>query len=348
MAATGQHEIDFDYATSIAERARSLMAQHRVPPTPDNFAVWFDYALGTSPRLNQAINLLIGNKHTFDGAINRELWRAHARGRASDRAVDLGMSEQLAALMANAQQFLAAAIDDNRLQLRALDGASAEASNGGDPRHLVENLLQALSNATSRATALEASFAEASSELDQIRLSLEQAEQRSKTDMLTGLANRHALDEFLATAQGHAATTGEPLSVLLIDVDDFKAFNDRYGHQVGDQVLKLMAAVLHEHVGETDLAARYGGEELIAVLPAMNLRACRALAERIRDVVAERRIRRRSTGEEISPITISVGVAEFRPGEAAESLIERCDRALYAAKRAGRNRVMTESDLAAA
>ena len=93
--------------------------------------------------------------------------------------------------------------------------------------------------------------------------------------------------------------SGEPLSALLIDIDHFKSFNDNYGHQVGDQVIKLMAAVLREHVREHDLAARYGGEELIAVLPGTDLEACRQFAERIRGVVAEQRIRRRTTGEEI-------------------------------------------------
>jgi diguanylate cyclase len=106
-----------------------------------------------------------------------------------------------------------------------------------------------------------------------------------------------------------------------------------------------MASVLREHIGNTDLAARYGGEELMAVFPGANLQTCLQLAERIRTSVAERRIRRRATGEEISSITVSIGVAELRPGEVTENLIDRCDRALYLAKRDGRNRVMTEEDL---
>jgi diguanylate cyclase len=345
MTATALDEIDFDYAVSVAQQAQGLMVQYRVPPTPDNFAVWFKYALGTSPQLKQAINVLIGNKRKFDTTTNRDLYRAYVGGQAAERTVDLGVSEQLSALMAGAQQFLAAAIDDNRMQMRALDDVSAEADREGDPRRLIESLVQELSKANNRATTLEANFAEASTELDKIRDSLEQAEERSKTDALTGLANRRALDEFFRLAQMRAMESGEPISAFMIDIDHFKKFNDSYGHQVGDQVLKLMAAVLREHVRDNDLAARYGGEELIAVLPGADLEACRQIAERVRSVVAERRIRRRTTGEEISSITISVGVAEFRPGESEDSLIERCDRALYLAKREGRNRVMTENEL---
>ncbi len=136
--------------------------------------------------------------------------------------------------------------------------------------------------------------------------------------------------------------TGEPLSILMIDIDHFKQFNDSYGHQIGDQVLRLVAKVLQESVREGDLAARYGGEELIAVLPEATLDGCADIAERIRRRISDARLTRRATGEEISSITVSIGVAQFRLAESAEILIERCDRALYQAKRSGRNRAVSE------
>jgi diguanylate cyclase len=345
MTANALDELDFEYVASVANQALCLMASHGVPPTPDNFAVWFKYALGTSVQLKAAINVLIGNNRKFDASTNRDLFRAYAGGQAAERAIDLGVSEQLTTLMASAQAFLCSAIDDNRQQLRALDGVAAEATSPTDPKRLIESLMRELAKATNRATALEANMAETSSELHRIRDSLEAAEERSKTDTLTGLANRRAMDDFLRRAQIRSLESGEPLSALMIDVDHFKTFNDTYGHQVGDQVIRLVAAVLRENLRRDDLAARYGGEELIGVLPGIDLAACRKVAERIRGVIAERRIRRRTTGEEIASITISVGVAEFRPGEAADGLIERCDRALYLAKRRGRNRVLVETDI---
>ena len=138
---------------------------------------------------------------------------------------------------------------------------------------------------------------------------------------------------------------GDPLSVLLIDIDHFKRFNDNFGHGVGDQVLRLMANVLRERVREIDLAARYGGEELIAVLPGAELATCETIAERIRRSISECRITRRSTDEILPSITVSIGVGQFQPGESMADLIERCDRALYLAKRTGRNRVVTENEL---
>lgn len=133
--------------------------------------------------------------------------------------------------------------------------------------------------------------------------------------------------------------------MLLLDIDHFKTFNDDFGHGVGDQVLRLMAKVLREKVREQDLPARYGGEELIAVMPGADLATCAELAERIRHAIAECTITRRSTGEILPNISVSIGVAQYRSGEAIADLIERCDRALYLAKGGGRNLVMTEVEL---
>jgi diguanylate cyclase (GGDEF)-like protein len=173
---------------------------------------------------------------------------------------------------------------------------------------LIECLTDELTKATTRASKLEINLSETSRELDSIRESLSRAEQRANTDTLTGLPNRRAFDDFLRTGQVAAMETGAPLSVLLIDIDHFKQFNDRFGHAVGDQVLRLMAGTLRERVREQDLPARYGGEELIAVLPGADLAVCEAVAERIRRSVAECQISRRSTGELLPNITVRLGL----------------------------------------
>ena len=133
---------------------------------------------------------------------------------------------------------------------------------------------------------------------------------------------------------------------MLIDIDHFKRFNDSFGHGVGDQVLRLVAKALRERIREVDLPARYGGEELIAVLPGADLTAATATAERIRRSISECKITRRSTGEVLPGITVSIGVGQFLFGESMDDLIERCDRALYQAKKSGRNLVVAENELA--
>jgi diguanylate cyclase len=287
---------------------------------------------------------LIGNKRKFDASINHELYVTYVNPR-SGAALEVDFPEQLRGVIDHATQFLATAVADNRTQIAALGEVSSQCQAHSDPRLIIKRLVSELSNATTRASALETNFLASSQELDKIRHSLKEAEQRSNTDALTGLANRRSLDEFLRSAQIVAMEKGEPLSVLLIDIDHFKKFNDSYGHQVGDQVLRLVAKVLQDTVREQDLAARYGGEELMAVLPGANLEVCGSVAERIRRRISDARLTRRTTGQEISSVTASIGVAQFRLAESAEAMIERCDRALYQAKRSGRNRTVTENDI---
>jgi diguanylate cyclase len=338
-------ELDFEYATSVAEKAMRSMAEQRVPPTPNNFHVWFNYVLGTPPVLKRAIDILIGNKRRFDTSTNREIYASYVGSKAVDETVVHDVSQQLHSVMASARQFLTTAIADNRTQMAAISDVSERTEAGLDPKILIESLMSELAKAATRATRLEASFMEKSRELDTIRDSLIKSEERAKTDTLTGLPNRLALEEFFRTTQLAAMEQGEAVSALLIDIDHFKRFNDEFGHGVGDQVLRLMARVLRERVREIDLPARYGGEELIVVLPGADLAAGTAVAERIRRSIAECHITRRSTGEALPGITISIGVAQFQGGESMADLIDRCDRALYLAKKTGRNRVVSETEL---
>jgi len=345
VTANALDEVDFEYATAVAEKAMLSMAQQRVPPTPNNFHTWFKYSLGTSPDLKRAIDILVGNKRKFDTTTNHDLFATYVAPHTSGETDLNNVSQQLHTVMASAKQFLTVAIADNRSQIQAMNEVADQSEVGVDPKLLVENLLNELAKTVTRATKLEARFVESTRELDVIRDSLNKSEERARTDALTGLPNRHALDEFFRIAQIAAMEKGEPLSALLIDIDHFKSFNDNFGHGVGDQVLRLMANVLRERVREYDLPARYGGEELIAVLPGANLATCEAVAERIRRLVSECSITRRSTGEILPSITVSIGVGQFQLGESMADLIDRCDRALYLAKRTGRNRVVTENEL---
>ena len=170
----------------------------------------------------------------------------------------------------------------------------------------------------------------------------------SLTDCLTGIPNRRRFDEFLKSEWWCAARTGRPLSLILADVDYFKAYNDHYGHPAGDRCLKTVAQTLAEGLSRrTDLVARYGGEEFACVLPATDHTGAMAIAERLRERVASRR-----SDHPLSPVcpfvTVSMGVATLRPDPHMEpqTLIESADHRLYQAKQAGRNRVLGDPNAA--
>jgi diguanylate cyclase len=338
-------EIDFDAATAMASRALELMARHNVPATLQNFAIWFAFTLDTAPELKKVVNILIANKRPFDRATNRSLYLTYIGAESDWDAKHVEISDQLHKLMSTAQGYLATSASDSRDHVQALGGVASQLHENADPRVIIEGLVGELSKATTRATSLEAHFNASLQELDKIRGNLAAAEQRSKTDALTGLANRRALDEFLRASQMAAMESGQPLSIFVLDVDNFKSFNDKFGHQFGDQVLQLISRVLKDSLRGEDLAARFGGEELVGVLPGADINACATVAERVRQTISNRRVTRRATGEILSGVTVSIGVAQFVPGETLAALFERCDRALYAAKRGGRNRTVTELEL---
>jgi diguanylate cyclase len=133
----------------------------------------------------------------------------------------------------------------------------------------------------------------------------------------------------------------------MLDIDRFKTFNDTHGHQMGDQVLKQVAQILTRSVKGRDLAARYGGEEFAVILPQTGLEGARQLAEQICRTVAGHRVVIKATGRDLGRITLSIGCAQQHWGEPAADLVQRADRALYRAKRMGRNRVAVASRLLA-
>jgi diguanylate cyclase (GGDEF)-like protein len=162
------------------------------------------------------------------------------------------------------------------------------------------------------------------------------------TDTMTEIANHRAFQERLREEIARAQRYSYPFILLMLDVDDFKPYNDTYGHPAGDQVLRGIATVMRETVREGDLVARYGGEEFAALLPQTDSRHGRIVAERIRDAVERHVFSHRA-------VTLSIGAAEFSvDGADAETLIDSADRALYSAKRAGRNRVVFVQDIGSA
>lgn len=162
--------------------------------------------------------------------------------------------------------------------------------------------------------------------------------QVAHTDPLTGVANRRALNERLVAQVGLLARGHQRLSVLMVDVDEFKPVNDRFGHAAGDAVLVELAALMSEQLRSSDQLGRWGGEEFLVLVPATPLGAAHELAERIREAVAAHPF---GHGERV---TVSIGVAEGLPGETPEQLVGRGDQALYAAKRDGRNRVRAAAE----
>lgn len=180
-------------------------------------------------------------------------------------------------------------------------------------------------------------------ERDHLRSSAEEAtaraevaHERAMTDALTGLLNRYGLQHVLAREHAEARRYNRPLSCLMIDLDNFKTANDRFGHAAGDLALQRVARVLREVVRKADTVFRYGGEEFLVLLPETDLEGAAALAEKIRTAVAAHRL---GNDERAFNLTMSAGASSLCENESGNDMIARADMALYKAKEEGRDRV---------
>src|SRR6516165_8975612 len=160
--------------------------------------------------------------------------------------------------------------------------------------------------------ALEERLALSRTEISELQHSLEAMRVESLTDPLTGLGNRKYFDRMIEVAVQNALANNEPLSLMMFDIDHFKSFNDTYGHLTGDQVLRLVALSIKHNVKGQDIAARFGGEEFAIVLPRTALREATLVADQIRCAVMGKELMKRSTGQHLGRVTLSIGVAAFR------------------------------------
>jgi diguanylate cyclase len=224
------------------------------------------------------------------------------------------------------------------------DGVLANADVAEQVRSVVSDLVSETHRIAVQNQKVNERLEQSNREIADLQVRLAEIQTEAMSDALTGLQNRRAFDEQLRQSTAEAKSDGAPLSLVMFDIDHFKAFNDTHGHQLGDQVLRLVAGCLKDCTKGRDTPARYGGEEFAIILPGADVDGAIAVANQVRETVAGKRITRKSTKESLGTVTLSGGAAAYRPGEPLEDLIARADAALYAAKESGRNRVMAHSD----
>lgn len=246
-----------------------------------------------------------------------------------------GISEQVIAIATK----LADERDLNEVKHLIDEGLSGIRSRMSE--HL-ERDRQRVANGEQRLALLSERLKKMDQESTRLRALVQQERERAQHDALTGVPNRAAYDERIATEIARRNRHGRSVSLAVIDIDKFKNVNDNFGHKAGDKVLKNVAEICTTAVRASDFMARYGGEEFVLILPETALDQARVVAEKLREEIAGKGFYYKTTRV---PITVSIGVAEFAPGETADEVFQRADSALYAAKEGGRNRCVTESEI---
>ena len=333
-----------------AARALARIGDQNLAPTPEAYSVWYHYYDGSIPDLREAVDAEVQGGASLGDSALAQIYERFLCG--SERGPSLyTWAESLAGEMASALGLIETAsrsAADYGSSLESVSGKMVSGLEPGELSGLIGRALSLTQSMVEHSRSVEQRLNESAATVDRLTAELREVHSDAVTDALTGLSNRAAFDRAIRAAIVRAGETGTSLSLLFLDIDHFKRFNDTFGHQVGDQVLKLLGSVLKTHLKDKDMAARYGGEEFAVILHETPLDAAARIAEALRAAVAKKSIVDRNTGNSLGRITVSVGAARLEPGESAESLVGRADRALYAAKHKGRNRVVTETSLRSA
>ena len=330
----------------FAEIALGQIRALQQPASPRNYELWYTYATGYNPALNKTINDILTRSGTISEIEFDLIYQTYLSTQRVSERLDL-VGSKVVDEIDQVMSMIEAAAGSASSYSESLADASQKlvvTKDNEAVRLIVESLVHAAREMELTNKALEASLIASKREITLLQQQLESVRNESMIDPLTTLANRKSFDESLRRAIEEAHQNHEPLSLMMCDVDNFKAFNDNYGHLTGDQVLRLVSMAVKQNVKGLDIAARYGGEEFAIVLPATLLRSALTVADHIRRAVMMKDLIKRSTGEHLGRVTISIGVAQLHENDKAQTLIERADRCLYAAKHNGRNRVICESD----
>ena len=337
----GNIEVNVTTCDLVSKYALDAIAKDGLEPSPKVYAVYYERILGNNLDLNrefdkmaaegsmtQPLCVLLCNKYIFvnkdkefieniDGVLNKEISKV-----LSVLAVNVEESSKFGDELSN---FSGQLKESNSIEF--LRGAVAKIAE--DTQRVMKHNKQ-----------LQQELDNASEQLATVRNDFNKAHREAQVDGLTEVWNRSYFDKEVIRLVNESQANQLPLSLIMVDIDHFKKFNDTHGHIVGDQVLRLVSKTLVENLKGKDVIARYGGEEFVIILPNTPLQAADRVAELLRTSLATKKITKRGANVILGTVTISLGIAELTEREDVLSFIARADAALYKAKQFGRNRAI--------
>jgi diguanylate cyclase len=318
-----------------------------IPADPINYAVFYAYEADDHRDLNNAVDEILDKGVAPTEQQLRDLYRRFLSFEEGGEDGEVNAtSERIQSVVDQVVAFFGEARADATKYGSTLGGVSKELAGESDAAavaDLVGSLIDETNQMVRRSETMEKRIADSAGEIETLREHLTEVRKEAMTDALTGIDNRKSFN-----ARLHGATLGAvdgegAVCLLLADIDHFKKFNDTYGHQVGDKVLRTVARAIKNQVKGRDTAARYGGEEFGVILTNTDLKSALTVAEQIRVTLASQKMIDRKAGHDYGNVTVSIGVSQYRQNEPLTDLVQRADDALYRAKENGRNRIEPET-----
>jgi diguanylate cyclase len=339
------YEESADESRQLAQSALAAMGEAGVPHNPANFRIWYEYFSKRNAALTRVMDDLVNRGETFDEALCVDLFERFFGAARNELVVNeaaRSMHQNLTVIQGMASDAGGGAARYGAVLRQVHDGIKA----GG------EIALSAIERATAETAEMEklshrvgARLAASIQEIDRLRRDLEQVRRESMTDPVTGLPNRNYFDLALVDSVHQTTARREDLGLMIIEIDRFKEFAESRGAGTGDQMLALMGRVLKENLKDNDIATRYGPQEFAVLLPRTKLSSALTIGHVLREALKRKKLVKKSTGEELGRVTISIGVAGYNQGEPQVEIVRRGELALAAAKGDGGNRMVSQDSL---
>jgi diguanylate cyclase len=345
---TNLNDDELNKSLTHLRKAIALMVQYKIPTTPIHYAVWYAYVAKTNSYIVNTIDTNI-KKHGFCTAIvSEELYHTYLASplEKTSAKVKNGLEAMVQDLMSSMDDVLTNTTNFNDKISNHFNNLSNITQNKKDltletTLEMIQSIIDHSEEIKQSSKEFSQSLTEAQKEVQKLKKELSIVKIQTTHDALTGLLNRRALDQDI----NQLINIKNKFSVIMVDLDHFKKVNDTYGHRIGDIVLKSTSKVLEERTSGLGRVYRYGGEEMIILLPNTLLFKARTIAEQCRMHIERISIKEKNSINKNQPITLasitaSFGVAEFNENDTVASLIDRADHQLYQAKNTGRNKVM--------
>ncbi|MFT5452648.1 MAG: diguanylate cyclase [Urechidicola sp.] len=331
---------DYQKASDTIKLVLKFLANYKIPASPINYQVSYDVVSEGNLPLKEALDELLkkqANQLSEENIL--ELYKQFIF--MDDKALE-GEWQQLWKLIKSIQSSNSNTKVEISDYLDSLNDFSEVLSDSYNPDELaveVQKIAQETQSVEKSQQKFDGQMSDLIGEIDNLRNELEESRKESLTDALTSLANRRAFDLMLDEIVNEKSSNSPIFSVVIADIDNFKKFNDTYGHLVGDKVLQYVSKIIKACVKGKDLAARFGGEEFTLLLPDTDISGAEIVSEQLRSAIAQTNLVDKSVNEDYGKVTVSFGVAQYKPNEKPQEILERADKALYQAKENGRNRV---------
>ena len=327
-----------DFFEQALEKLKSI----GIAPTPSMYELWYVYYSGENPALSHAIDMA-ERKGKLGEFQCLEFYREFL---SQERRISVVQEagEQIQTTIKDVNDLVSDVSGLTAKYSETLNQVTARLEAHKYTQEEIQGFLKGIALDTEmileKNAKLERELAKQAETMAVLQKDLKYAQREMMLDALTNIANRKAFDQKIKSLVTAAQNSDDKtLSLVFMDIDHFKAFNDQYGHQVGDQVLRLVARTLLDSLKGQDFVARYGGEEFAIILPGTNQHAGQKVADNLRQAVQAKEVINRNTGVSMGRITMSGGVTEFYKGDEADDMLARADEALYKAKNKGRNQI---------